>query len=70
MNFGRTPLKKLQEKLRKIESTIPIVSHKDRRLIKEEIKQRKSTLAREKVERKLHAANIIEDPDVDGGLIG
>ena len=36
----------------------------------EETKARENTEARQQVERELHAAGIIEDPDIDGGILG
>jgi len=62
MNLGKMSVDELREALRKIESSIPIASHKARRLIREEIESRKMEEARRKVAKSLADDGII-DPE-------
>ena len=62
MNLGKMSMDELREALRKIESKIPIDSHKTRRLIREEIESRKMEEARLKVAKSLADDGII-DPE-------
>jgi hypothetical protein len=62
MNLGKMSMDELGEALRKIESSIPIASHKTRRLIREEIESRKMEEARLQVAKSLADDGII-DPE-------
>tara|TARA_R110000744_G_scaffold70974_1_gene143122 strand:- start:10 stop:228 length:219 start_codon:yes stop_codon:yes gene_type:complete len=63
MNLRKMSMDELREALRKIESVIPIASHKTRRLIREEIGSRKMEEARLQVAKSLADDGII-DPEV------
>lgn len=62
MNFGKMSMDELNASLRKIESKIPIDSHKTRRLILKEIESRKMEVARLQVAHGLAVDGVI-DPE-------
>lgn len=62
MNLRKMSLQELNRTLRDIESRIPLESHKQRRLILDEIENRKLEEARIKVAKSLADAGII-DPE-------